>query len=164
MRFDKETRSEKACRPPPKKHSIDFFMYWLNQACYIVLLSLPYFLVTLMRQFCGCFMSRAGVARRVGEETPGLKVLHVPINRPHLSTNDSNKIENARPLKCQWKIRKDYVMEENFFLLEIWLIQVCMFCKFKENPRGSHWEIPRPYLFRKDQHFSSGKCAAYLFC
>ena len=48
-----------------------------------------------MRQFCGCFTARDGVARRAGEETPRLKVLHVPINQPHLSPNDSNKIENS---------------------------------------------------------------------
>ena len=76
------------------KHPIFFFIYSINHV--VSSCPCPIFLSRRMRQFCGCFTAGDGVvARRAGEETSGLKVLHVPINPPHLSANDLNKIENA---------------------------------------------------------------------
>ena len=152
---------------PKKRSNIPFassFIDWIRLHHVISPCPCPIFLFSWMGQFCGCFTAQDGAQKEWKKKCLAWKSFMSLLTKLICQQTTQTRLKTHQR-KCQWKMWNDYVMEAKFFILEIWLIKVCMFCKFKENLRGreSLSERPRPYLFRKDHNFSSGKCAAYHF-
>ena len=118
----------------------------------------PIFLSRQMRQFCGCFTSWDGVARRVGKKPPAWKSLMSLLTNLICQQTTQTRLRTHHG-KCQWKMW----WWKTLFILEIWLIKVCMFCKFKENLLGSHSERPRPYLSEKFNIFRAENARIIFF-
>ena len=76
----------------------------------------PIFLSRQMRQFCGCFTSRDGVARRVGKKPPAWKSLMSLLTNLICQQTTQTRLRTHHG-KCQWKMW----WRKTLFILEIWL-------------------------------------------
>ena len=54
-------------------------------------------------------------------------------------------------------------MEENFFILGIWLIKVCMFCNFKEHLRAGVTPKDQGHIFSEKIKFFKRKMRGLFF-